>query len=413
MTCCLLGLFRQPVAAQEALERNDFNIDAFTGPVLGSSRVVGMAGAHTALATDIDGAHWNPASFGSRPPYELDWFEYGLSLSYFAPGLFGADDFFNNGSGIDVDGFSFLSLGLRFQFGNFGFGGDTRIQTYTTGSGDDEVDILMIESHVGVAYAFFDGQIIFGLGARVADLRINLPDDTRLTHFTGAGVEGGLLLKLADFPWRLGVAGRSPVESHAELVEGVEVIAGVKTVRGIIIPNKVYMPWQVQIGFAWQFGARPLNRKWIPAEDPQVGLESENEEAIDERTRNEYRVIPRIYWLISADLILTGPTSNGIGVDGFVEQVRRRSGEDLSLGFHLGAETEIVDNRLKLRAGFYLEPARNSDSVLRPHGTAGLEVRMFDWDFFGCFKPFGLKVSLTVDGAERYLDIGIGIGVWH
>ena len=155
MTCCLLGLLPQPVAAQEPLEDNDFNIDAFTGPVLGSSRVVGMAGAHTALATDIDGAHWNPASFGSRPP------------------------------------------------------------------------------------------------------------------------------------------------------------------------------------------------------------------------------------------------------------------EDLSLGFHLGAETEIVDNRLKLRAGFYLEPARNSNSVLRPHGTAGLEVRMFAWDFFGCFRPFDLKVSLTVDGAERYLDIGIGIGVWH
>jgi hypothetical protein len=476
MAGCLLCLLAEPAAAQEPLERNDFNIDAFTGPVLGSSRVVGLGGAYTALATDIDGAHWNPASFGSRPPYELDWFEYGLSLSYFAPGLFGADDFFNNGSGINVDGFSFLSLGLRFQFGNFGFGGDTRTQMYQTGLGDDEVDILLLESHLGIAYAFYDGQIILGLGARVVNLDINLPDNTTLTQFTGAGVEGGLLLKLEDFPWRLGVAGRGPVESHAELVDGVEVVDGVKTVRGIIIPNKVYMPWQVQIGFAWQFGARPLNRKWVPAEEPQDNLEAalerarcqraaaqlaaeakahgreltgtdlcpdlpeqpqdadwwraeeklrqaedeelekeveSREDEIDEKRRNEYRAIPRPYWLVSADLILTGPTSNGIGVDGFVEQLRRESGEDLSVGFHMGAETELVDNRLKLRAGFYLEPARNENSVHRPHGTAGLELRLFAWDFFGCFRPFDIKVSLTVDGAARYLDIGVGIGVWH
>ena len=42
--------------AQEPIVDNDFNIDAVTGPVLGSSRIVGMGGAYTAIADGIAGA---------------------------------------------------------------------------------------------------------------------------------------------------------------------------------------------------------------------------------------------------------------------------------------------------------------------------------------------------------------------
>jgi hypothetical protein len=463
-------------AGSQELERNDFNIDAVTGPVLGSSRVVGMGGAYTALATDIDGAHWNPASFGSRPLYEFDWFEYGLSLSYFAPGLFGLDDFYNNRDGLGVDGFSFLSLGLRFQFGNFGAGGDTRVQIYNTGSGRDEVNILLVESHLGLAYALWDGQVVVGLGARVVDLDMDLPDQTQLVHFTGAGLEGGVLLKLESFPWRLGVAGRGPVNSRAQLADGMVEIDGVKTVHGFVMPNKVLMPWEVRVGFAWQFGPRPMNRRWVAPYDPEPGLRAElerarclraasqllrekegqknvmpqenmcpdlpeqprdpgwwmreeklrqaedqvlekslemREESIEKEKQKEYLAIPRTYWLISADLFLEGSTEDGIGIDAFVEQERRRSGEELSVGFRIGAETEIIPDQLKLRAGFYLEPARNAGASPRPHGTGGVEVRLFRWDLFGYLDEFDLRISLTVDGAPRYLDIGVGIGFWH
>jgi len=480
IACFFLSLAALPRAtAQDAFTDNDFEIDAVTGPILGSSRAVGMGGAYTSLAEDIDGAHFNPASFGSRPPYELSWFSYGLSLSYSAPGAFGLDDFFNNGSGIGVEKFSFLGLGLRLQFGNFGIGADTRLQIYNTGFAGERIDVLLVESHAGVAYALFGGQLILGLGTRVADLDLKLADDTTLVHFTGAGVEGGLLLKLADMPWRLGVSGRGPVESRPDKTPGVEVHNGTSYVRSFVLPRKVHMPWEIQLGFAWQFGPRPMNRLWSAPPDPLPGLRKQiesarckrataqraletanretvastntqtgpcpelsdmprdeiwwtqekklreaeerllektlamREDVIDHDRRKKYESLPKSYLLLSADFFIIGNTTDGVGIDSFVEQKKRAAGGDLSYGFRLGVESEIWPNRLKLRAGLYLEPPRNADAPFRPHGTGGFEIRLFRWDFFGYADPFDLQASLTVDGAPGYLDIGVGIGFWH
>lgn len=476
LTCLLLTMAALPqAAAQDTFTSNDFEIDAVTGPVLGSSRVVGMGGAYTALAEDIDGAHFSPASFGSRPPYEFSWFSYGLSLSYCAPGIFGLDDFFNNGSGIGVEKFSFLSLGLRLQFGSLGIGADTRLQIYNTGSAGETINVFLIESHAGVAYAFFGGQLIVGLGTRVADLDLKLADDTTLVHFTGAGVEGGVLLKLADMSWRLGVSGRGPVESGPDKTPGVEVRDGTSYVKNFVLPRGVHMPWEIQLGFAWQFGPRPMNRVWSAPPDPQQGPRKQIESArckraadqlslekpdregittsgecpklidmprdeiwwarekklreaeerllekmlsireavIEHERRKEYESLPKSYLLISADFFIIGGTTDGVGIDSFVEQKRRSSGDGLSFGFRLGAETEIWSDRLKLRAGFYLEPPRYAGVPFRPHGTGGLELRLFRWDLFGYTDPFDLRASLTVDVAPGYLDIGAGIGFWH
>ncbi len=468
--CLLAGTaYAQPLTA------NDFDIDAVTSPVLGSYRTVGMGGAFTALATDISGAAWNPASFGSRTIYELDWFEYDFGLSVFSPGLAGMDDFFNNHSGLAVGSFQFLTIGLRLQFGNFGLGTETRFQIFDTSAGADLVKILLIESHTGFAYAFWDGQFVLGIGGRVADLDMELADNTKLVHFTGTGFEAGAVLKIDGQPWRLGLTGRAPVESRAEEGAGMEVIDGVARVRGFVLPQKVYLPWEVQLGVAWQFGPRPLNRAWREAHDPEPGLQGGldrarcrraarqltremrdqgqeppnhlcpdlpadpqdpqwwiQEEALREleeqafektlaaakeaeeaRRRAAYQAMARPYYLVSADLLIVGSASQAIGIDAFVEQQRRPSGQEPTVGFRLGAETELIANRLKLRSGFYLEPARQAQASYRPHGTAGIELRLFSWDVFGYFDPFELKMGLSVDLAPRYFDLGLGIGFWH
>jgi hypothetical protein len=346
----------------------------------------------------------------------------------------------------------------------------------------ETINITLLEGHTGVAYAFWDGQLVVGLGARGANLDLTLPDapedEQELIHFTDAGLEAGLLLRLGDQPWRIGVAGRLPVEAKAETEDNVVVdpVTGVKSIRGFILPKRVYMPWEVQLGFAWQFGDRRFNEKWEEPRDMEEELEEkvkfrrcwrmeeqlrieaekkgqplpekelcpdlddepedeawwEREEkireeedeqldrAIDEEEdriywarRRYFESDSRRYWLVSAELLLIGSTNQGVGMDAFLEQVHREAGKDVSVGFRIGAETEPIPTRLKVRAGFYLEPPRIVSAHHRPHGTVGFDVRLFRWDVWGLFNPFDLTIGMTGDFAPRYIDLGIGVGFWH
>ncbi len=480
--------YTSPALAQEPIVDNDFNIDAVTGPVLGSSRIVGMGGSYTAIADGIAGAHWNPASFASRYLFELDWWEWDLALSLFGPGVFGQEDFFNNGRGVGADDFLFFNAGLRLQFGRFGFGVDSRTHVYKINAGSGNINITVEEGHLGAAYAFWDGQLVVGLGGRGADMSITVvKDDQELVHFTGGGAEIGVLLRLEERPWRIGLAARTPVESlvDPQKVDGVvEDVNGVKRVRDsdtdptydFILPTQVHMPWEVQLGFAWQFGDRRFNQKWEEPRDAeeeleekvkyrrcwraedQLRIEAEREgrefppgelcpdleeepedeawwereaqiraeedrqleRAVDEEDeriywarRRWYEADSRNYWLVSAELLLVGTTEKGLGVDGFLEQKHHEAGEEVSVGFRVGAETEPVAKILKVRAGFYLEPPRGAGADYRPHGTVGFDVRLFRWDLWGLFHPFDLTIGMTGDFAPRYVDVGLGVGFWH
>ena len=456
---------------------NAYQIDKVDGPVLASSRIVGMGGAATALATDVSGVSWNPAAFGSRPVWEIDWFEIDPMVSVSAPGVFGNHDLFNSGRDLPVDQASFATLGARMQFGRLGTGFTFRAHGYTATSGEEAVRFELQEGHLGAAYAFVDGQIVAGAGLRLAGLDVTLVSgvDEGLVTLSGASPELGVLWKPNGQPFRLGLSYHAPVYSRETEAAGVEEADGLRLVRGYVLPEHVHMPWSVRLGLAWQLGPRVLNRPWRPAPDPedvarlelaearcrrlraQVAREGgawgdvdggplcvppheepsdgdwwraemlrrqaedarlnartrDLEEAIERQRAGEIRRLSRRYWLLAADLVLIGPTADGVAVDGFLEQKAIRAGRQLSLGLNLGVETEPWPGRLKARAGFYLEPSRVEHRAPRAHGTAGLELYLFKWDLFGWLDEFGVCASLTGDAAPRYVDIGVGVGFWH
>ena len=80
-------------------------------------------------------------------------------------------------------------------------------------------------------------------------------------------------------------------------------------------------------------------------------------------------------------------------------------GEGLYLVPRIGFEAEAFDHRLRLRCGGYLEPPFLAGSQLRPHGTLGFELFLFD-----ILAPW--SVSASVDVAARYLSMSFGIGWW-
>jgi hypothetical protein len=49
----------------------------------------------------------------------------------------------------------------------------------------------------------------------------------------------------------------------------------------------------------------------------------------------------------------------------------------------------------------------------RVHATLGMDVRLFSWDLFGLLDEFTLSVGAAADVAERYLNAGLGVGLWH
>jgi len=131
-----------------------------------------------------------------------------------------------------------------------------------------------------------------------------------------------------------------------------------------------------------------------------------------ERER-EVRGLSRRYLLVSTELFMLGPTANGVGLESFLQQRRQTSGQTASLGARAGVEGEPLAGYVKMRAGTYLEPSRFAGVGYRVHGTLGTEIRLFSWDLFGLLDEFTFRLGASADVAERYLNVGFGLGMWH
>jgi hypothetical protein len=86
----------------------------------------------------------------------------------------------------------------------------------------------------------------------------------------------------------------------------------------------------------------------------------------------------------------------------------------VGLSPRLGLESEVIAERLILRAGSYLEPARSGFANARVHATFGGDIKLFHWDVFGLIREFdGWTFSTAVDGAKNYLNTSFSIVFWH
>ena len=258
-----------------------------------------------------------------------------------------------------------------------------------------------------------------------------------VVSFEGLGVELGFLLRPALRPYRIGAAFRSAVDSRPAPGSMQTSEGGVMRAQGLVLPNRVHVPWEAQVGFAYVLGERRANVPWRHTRGIERHLKRriqtktyaaphtfggapypplpENEQAAlevalehdREAERRYLRAQPRRYVLLSSDFIVYGATEQGQSVEAFLVQRTEPSGRKPSYGLRIGAESEFIRDRLKLRAGSYLEPSRTNRSYYRPHGTLGADVRMFDlWGW-------SIRGGLTLDLAPRYFDWGLGFGFWY
>jgi hypothetical protein len=259
-----------------SLTGDTFNVDLVTGPVRGSGRIIGLGGAYTALAYGADGAAWSPAAYAARTLWETDWFEWDLAFDY-TPGTFADTDFDNDGhSGFHYSDFVFLTFGGRFTLGAVGFGALLRVQDYQIDNGSK---LSLVIANYGASYALLEGEVIVGLAARTASLSISDTGARELVAFSGSGPEVGALYAPVRAPFRVGVSARLPVEASQE--ERVRVAAGLELPHGLLLPA------EVQLGFAYQLGSRPLNRRFENPHDIEDAMRQEFSNRRHQRQREQ------------------------------------------------------------------------------------------------------------------------------
>jgi len=464
----------------QTIQTSQYSLDLYQGAVVSGNRVMGLGGAYVALAEDVDGDLQNPAAPALRPFYSVEHFDYWLGLGLTFPGRLSNSDFFNSGSVTKFDGSSddavFITPALNLQWGAFGVGLTAELQSYSLrnpalpGTGQSaSLEALLATYHLQFAYSFIDGQLATGIGIRYLVLEFDAATDNggstgTLFDTSGSGLEIGAVWRPNLRPYRLGLAFRTEINTEPAFSrnllpssEGDILLSGDE--RTLYLPERVSLPWDVNLGAAVQFGKRPLNpiSRTVPqvaeraqlmfrfrqlerdeererrlaeaanfSEREAVERELAAEEARDsdrleqafEKARRSLKessaIVERFYLLVTASLLISGAVEDAVGVESFLEQTVNRSGTQVVFSPRLGAESELWEDRLKLRGGSYLEPSRFATSHSRLHGTLGADIRLFRWNVFGLWPDdFTWQIGGSLDVANRYLSWGVSLAGWY
>lgn len=293
----------------------------------------------------------------------------------------------------------------------------------------------------------------------------------------GVAPQVGLIVKPEDKQFRVGLTARAPVSAQSgftvtDVIRAPSVDNSGTTVQKVgttnfITPRRVVQPWEIEFGVAYQLGPRPLNPRWIDPHEHELELEREISSARALRLENQRAVIaqmpyatsfdrmerarrlgvlareevaireiedaelkdakktlemqrdarylnwPRERVLLLASVLMTGTSDQAVAIDNFIDQQRELVGRKVTITPRFAVESEAVPNRLKTRAGLYVEPSRFSDGSSREHLTVGFDVRVFRFDVWGLFPNHQWKVSSFVDVSERYQNYGLSAGTWH
>lgn len=464
-----------------AITTSEYAIDLFQGPIFAGTRTTGLAGAYVAIAEDVDGDLQNPASPAVRPFFSYTYFDYWLGFGLTFPATLQNMDFFNSGSTTHVanapDSFVFLTPAVNLQFGNFGIGLSLGMQQYaltappdmaTPDTGDaieNTFNVIIPTFHTQLAYGFDRNQLVVGVGERFVSMSVRGPRAARSAfQSSGMGIEVGAVWKPENKPIRLGFAYRTPIRTVARYSDDLlpneqgDLVIESGDVTSYL-PKTVAVPWDVNFGFAVQFGARPMNPPWITNTDMikrktllhdvrkvdreeelaralatastseerrRIEQEFEREQAADDdelerelldakwRIERDLLKMNRFYVQVAASLLITGPVEDAVGIESMVEQVVNRSGEKVVISPRLGIESGVIPDYLKLRAGTYLEPTRFAGGSARGHVTAGLDVKLAVWNVFGLWpNDYMWRLGLGADVAHRYSTWGVTIAGWY
>ena len=397
-------------AATARAQTQPASVDTARGSISGSTRFIGLAGAFLPIAEDTEGVAVSPASVAVRLPYSWHQWDYGFGLDVAVAGWLPHNDIYNR-SGTDTKVskstalFGSLAAILNYEHAGFGVSAEAQSngatqQDQVQGIAPTNLTANFGTVHMGLAYGFFDGQLLLGAGPRLLGMSLSGSGSNSGPFSVGSvGYEAGIAINPLEAQYRIGAAVKSPINAR---------VAGAAS---------MHVPWELALGFAYQFGARPLNTPFLTAD--QVARRRSSAEPTKTELRQaedelfeHYQERPRFYLLVSTELALI-EGGGAVALAQNPADTQAASSRPI-ISPRLGLESEVVPNILKLRAGSYYEPARLAEAQSRFHGTGGFDVRLFEWDIFGLVRPFDYwQLSVGADAARSYLNTALSIGFWH
>jgi hypothetical protein len=377
-------------------------IDTVRGTIRGSTRFIGLGGAFVAIADDTEGVAINPASAAVRLPYSWDAFNFSFGIDIGIATWLPKNDIYNapeNGGGSLFGSFAVLA---NYRHAGFGLAAEAE-QNAATGKAQQGLSTKLTANfglmHPAVAYGYFDGQLQLGAGLRILGFSFG-GGQGKVPLTAGIGYTAGLIVKPKAKQLRVGVAIEQPINAEVAGDDGAP-------------PTRVHVPWTAALGFAYQFGRRPLNPRFVTAKDrarARAGGRDPTKDEVKEAEKelfDEFEKRQTWYLLLSTELALI-EGSNSAALGGATRLNRT------FVSPRLGIETEVIPRWLRLRTGTYLELATTEEGHSRVHGTGGVDIKLFEWSVFGLVKPFDYwQLSLAADGARSYLNTSFSIGFWH
>ncbi len=467
---CVALVSVRAFATPPKIQDNNYSIEFFQGPVIAPVRVTGLAGAYTGYSEGVEGTATNAAAPAVREPFSVRALDWDLTASFSFPGTYANTDFDNRGQSQGASSFSnflYLNLGAQLQYDLFGASitGDLQQFNLSTPTTQSSLTLRIGRFHALGAYGVFNDQLVIGAGFRILALGITENSgvfSSSVVTMTGAAPEVGALLKPDGAPWRIGATARAPVTAvNIGTASTTTDAAGVARAGEFIVPQSIVQPWELEIGVALQAGPRPLNPTWLNPEQeeepirleisrsraeraakysdilrhtPPVFLAAQKGELAKEEAalqsienqhldveskrllaqrRARYANWPREKLLLVASVLITGPDSNTVAVESFLEQNNEPFGRFVTVTPRFGVESEPVINWVRARAGTYIEPSRFSGGTARDHFTAGADFKLFPFDVWGLLDNTIWRASFAVDAAPRYFNWGLGLGLWH
>ncbi len=377
---------------------SNYSIELYDGVAIGNTAVVGMGGATVALAIGTAGTLFNPSAPAVKPTTDTDWWSWDYHLDYLNGSL--STDYDNNGlplpdaTGADAEsGTSVLTLGFGLRFWEWA-GAITATQQFvpvadamfTVPGSTNTVEMNASALRVQLAVARWVKRIDTAIGASLTLAQFNLDAECsepgcQVFTVDGIGVELGATWAPRGRSLRIGTTVASPITGRN--FTGCDPM----DCAGWILPDRVVSPWRLAVGAAYRFADSYWNQL--------VGGYFRDEKSLT----------------LAADVIVTGSSEDAYGLEAFGQHELQRAGRNTSLGLRGGAEYEWLPGRLRVRGGSYWEPGRYAGVPGRLHLTFGLELRVFQFRFWGSLRRG--RISLTSDIAERYRNGGLSVGFWH
>lgn len=374
----LACLIARPALAQFApITSRDYSIDFYNGDAIGDTSMIGMGGAGAASVLGTAGVLLNPSAIAVRPTTDHDSWTLDSHFDYLT-GRF-SSDYDNNGQ-VASGGLQLLTIGFGGRYHDWALAATFTIQgAPVVGSslhGSAET------SRGTLAKWFPEYDVAIGVGIQVANFSLQRSDNTEIFAIQGTGLIAGATWLPQGESFRLGAAIDTAIDGGQVTAQNCDP----ENCDGYILPDRVRAPWRVVAGAALRNGPTPWNQPVITP------------------FRDEKAVTA------AADIVVTGATSNGYGLEAFGMQQLQPSGRHTVISVRGGVEYEWLPGRLRVRTGSYWEPGRFDGIAGRLHATFGADLRVLQFHLWGVRRG---RISITGDIADRYRNLGISIGFWH